>query len=875
MNESAVEAPIAVEPVARREIARRPGVWRNLLRYLLKRLLMLSLTVVTAVYITILIANFGGYVDEIVAGQIEESIGMSALSEPLRSMPAAQRQAVMKEAMVAAKDAAGLNDPFFLRTVRWLEDGLTLDWGLPRRWQAYFLTGRSPTVREVIVSNLARSLFVFGAANLLLFGASILLALYLNRRRGGLSDRLFILLSPLSSAPAWVYGILLTALFLQVFGFSPGGTFDSWEGGFRLSHIVILLRHLLLPFLAIFLAGLFQTVYSWRALFQVYGHEDYVEMAHARGLPAARIDRDYILRPVLPALLTRFALLITLLWQEIIALEYFFNVQGLGRLFYQALQAYDTPMIVAIVTTFAYLIAITVFLLDICYALVDPRVRVGGERRRVDRLHTAGSRWARLRSFFRLRGPKERRPPRNRFPLSLPNPTFDGVLRTAGRIAGTIGRLRRYPFAMLGLAIIMILAGVSVYTVVTIPVGEAISLWRGDDNVWDRHPRTARPAWVNLFRRDDLPPTITFDTRDENVDKQITELENGWVELSVPFTFAYNYADFPQEIVVDLEVDYVERGPHLTLAWLGPDGRERELTGFKPMPQDSYFVSRDHRLMRRLDSERPQQALFGDAQGATEEPLKGTYTLRLNALLFEPDTGVEATVTIIGQVHGLAGTDGQRRDLGIALLWGTPVALGVGLIAAVATSVGSMLIAAVGAWYGGAIDRAIQFLTEVTLILPFFPVSLMVFVMYSRSIVTILAVTVALTLFGTSVKAYRATFLQVRASPYIEAARAYGASNWRIVVRYLAPRILTVMIPRIIILVPGYVFLEATLAFLGVSDPLLPTWGKLVVSALAGVQSGSLHLVWVPLGMLFLTGLAFAMVGLALEDVFEPRQRKV
>jgi peptide/nickel transport system permease protein len=229
---------------------------------------------------------------------------------------------------------------------------------------------------------------------------------------------------------------------------------------------------------------------------------------------------------------------------------------------------------------------------------------------------------------------------------------------------------------------------------------------------------------------------------------------------------------------------------------------------------------------------------------------------------------------VIGQVFGPAGTDAQRRDLMIALLWGTPVALAFGLIAAFATSVGGMLMAALGAWYGGGVDRVVQFLTEVNLILPFFPVSLMVFVLYSKSIITILAVVVALTIFGSALKSYRAVFLQLRTAPYIEAARAYGASDLRIVLRYMVPRIITLLIPRVIILVPGYVFLEATLAFLGVTDPHLPTWGKLVVAALSyGVHSGAAHLVLAPLGVLFLTGFAFAMVGLALERVFEPKLR--
>ncbi|MCP4419167.1 MAG: ABC transporter permease [Chloroflexi bacterium] len=291
--------------------------------------------------------------------------------------------------------------------------------------------------------------------------------------------------------------------------------------------------------------------------------------------------------------------------------------------------------------------------------------------------------------------------------------------------------------------------------------------------------------------------------------------------------------------------------------------------------RESYFVSQDKRLQRRLRSDFPHQAIFLGSDGTAELPIPGTYTLRVDVFHFEPDSTLDVDVTILGQVHGLAGTDTQRRDLMLPLLWGTPIALTFGLIAAIATSVGGMFVAAIAAWYGGVVDRVIQFLTDVNLILPFFPVSLMIFILYSKSIITILAVTVALTIFGSSVKTYRATFLQVKNATYVEAARAYGASDWRIVVRYMIPKIMTVLLPKLIILVPSYVFLEATLAFLGVTDPILPTWGKLIVAALSyGIHRDAAHIVIAPLSLLFITGFAFAMVGIALEQVFDPRLRE-
>jgi peptide/nickel transport system permease protein len=866
------------------QIQRRSG-WRNVFLYTLRRTALLLVTVVTAVYLTIIIANFGGYVDTIIASRIEESVGFMMLGGWNSDLPPEERSAAAEQLILTMQDAAGLNDPFLLRTARWLGDALTLNWGEPEqgRW-TYQLSASDLEVRQIILENLSRTLLVFGLSNVLLFGFAVWFALVLSRRHGGRLDRIVILLSPISSAPAWVLGILIGVVLLRVFGFSPGGVIDAWPGEgdfqFQFRYILVVLRNLLIPFAAVFLAGFFQSAYIWRSFFQVYRNEDYVDLAQAKGLKNGRIDRNYVIRPALPALLTSFALLLAVLWQEMIALEVLFNVQGLGRLLVQALNAYDTPMIVAIVTTFAYLLAIIVFALDICYLLVDPRVRVGGELSQGSG-PAAKWNWRFWQWFTRRRQPTLRSlepfapAKKSVVPGFSPREVARGVAKFGREMAAIARNLWQYPSAVFGMLIIVALLGVSVYAVTTIPYSEAIALWRGDNEVWYRTPRDALPTWVNSFRLRDLPPTLSLSSAAGDVPMEEVDLAGDLTDVTIPFTFEYDYGDFPQEIILDIKTQFVEKGSHLTVTWIWPDGSERELTSFQPKLTDTYFVSRDDRLQRRLRSDFPQEALFLGPEGGATEPQPGTYTLLVQALHFEPEADIDVTFTLLGQVYGLAGTDSQRRDLMIALLWGTPIALGFGLIAAFATSVGGMLIAALGAWFGGWIDRTVQFLTEVNLILPFFPVALMVFVLYSRSIVTILAVTVALTLFGSAVKTYRAAFLQIRSEQYIQAAQVYGASNWRIVFHYMVPRIVTVLVPKLIVLVPSYVFLEATLAFLGITDPHLPTWGKLVVAALSyGVHTNSSHLVIFPLALLFLTGFAFAMLGIALERIFEPRLRE-
>ncbi|HRQ33162.1 MAG TPA: ABC transporter permease subunit, partial [Anaerolineales bacterium] len=123
----------------------------------------------------------------------------------------------------------------------------------------------------------------------------------------------------------------------------------------------------------------------------------------------------------------------------------------------------------------------------------------------------------------------------------------------------------------------------------------------------------------------------------------------------------------------------------------------------------------------------------------------------------------------------------------------------------------------------------------------------------------------------------RAIFLQSKEASYIEAARAYGASSGRIIFTYLIPRMIPLLIPSLVSSVPSFVFLEASLAVLGLGDPLLPTWGKVIndASSDGALYRGLYYWVLEPAVLLMFTGLGFAMFGFALDRIFNPRLRDI
>ena len=265
--------------------------------------------------------------------------------------------------------------------------------------------------------------------------------------------------------------------------------------------------------------------------------------------------------------------------------------------------------------------------------------------------------------------------------------------------------------------------------------------------------------------------------------------------------------------------------------------------------------------------------MFADPSADKPLALPGTYQLKIKAMTFEDGSDVDIELVLLGRVSGWAGTDHLRRNLVVPLFWGLPFALGFGLLGTTITTLIALVVAAAGVWFGGWVDDLIQRITEANMILPVLAVSILVFALYNINLWIILAVVIFLQAFSSPVKSFRAAFLQVKEAPYIEGARAYGASNTRIILKYMIPRIFPVLIPQIVNLIPSLVFMEATLGLFNVFDPRFPTWGRVIYAALTNSALWSGYQYWVlePLSLLLLTALGFSLFGFALERVLNPR----
>jgi peptide/nickel transport system permease protein len=350
-------------------------------RYLLLKAVMLGLTVMVGCYLIVLIVNMGGELDDVRRAEIRSAVGAAIFLDPSnRGIPATALKELVDETAELEFERLGLDRPFFpWRSLEYLFRALSLDLGIAEQLTSD--TG-SREVRRILAERLPATLLLFSTSSLLLFFLAIQMALFLSRRYGSLVDKVMVGMAPLSSAPGWFYGIFMILIFAAVLRILPwGGLVRVPPPKESFAYALSLLQHMILPVVSITIGAIFANVYRWRTFFLIYSSEDYVELAKAKGLSTRAIQRQYILRPTLPTIITSLMLILITAWQGQIILETVFNWPGLGRQFLAATNLNDTPVILGTLVIYGYLLAGTLFLLEFIYAVVDPRVRVAGGRR--------------------------------------------------------------------------------------------------------------------------------------------------------------------------------------------------------------------------------------------------------------------------------------------------------------------------------------------------------------------------------------------------------------------------------------------------------------------------------------------------------------
>jgi peptide/nickel transport system permease protein len=424
------------------------------------------------------------------------------------------------------------------------------------------------------------------------------------------------------------------------------------------------------------------------------------------------------------------------------------------------------------------------------------------------------------------------------------------------------------------------------YAVFSIPL-DSFRQWN-NPGYWIEYPKAAAPAWTNIGMK--LPEHII-----RNSDQAVVSSvhENGINVVTHTYTIEYNYDSYPTDFMVVYEVKYGQVPPVVQTDIIRPDGKDFRIyisalpSSISRTSQNDFYgrifstdrmITENLRLEKGLfkynqDESLPQIMLF--SQTNQEMVLKGKYQVKVRFYLFGSSDSVEKSGLVLGgRVYGLMGTDEFRRDLAIGILWGTPVALFIGLTVSIASIFIGLIYGVVAGYKGKRTDEGLMRINDLFYSLPTLPILVILSVTFGKSIFFITAFLVIFGWVGTA-KITRSLALQLKNLQYVEAAKLMGQSDIRTIFKHIIPQLLPLTFASIAIAVPSAILAEAALSFLGLGDPTIPTWGQILHEA-NSAQAAARGLWWwiIPPGlMIALTGLAFALMGNAIESTVNIKGR--
>ncbi len=230
-------------------------------------------------------------------------------------------------------------------------------------------------------------------------------------------------------------------------------------------------------------------------------------------------------------------------------------------------------------------------------------------------------------------------------------------------------------------------------------------------------------------------------------------------------------------------------------------------------------------------------------------------------------------LSLAGTAWGLLGTDSSGNDLLTRDLQGTGASLLVGLTAAVLGIGVGLIIGLLAGLVGGIIDEVLMRITDLFLTIPFLPLAIILVAIFRPGALTIIFIIAVFSWMGFA-RIIRSQVLTLKERPFIEAAKAAGAGSGRILGRHLFPNLVGLTYVNLALSVPGAILTYAALAFLGLGDPTVESWGKILNDNFSASATGDWWWVIPPGFAIAIVSLSFVLIGYALDEMFNPKLRR-
>ena len=325
---------------------------------------------------------FNAKMDKTLKGQIEEQVQKQMTSELMNSkkkFSAEERAKMYQERIQEQYETYHLDEPLMNRIFWRGWNTFTFEFGKATHMKSK-KTG-STQVYDILMEVVPRTLMLFLTASSINLILMIILGMKKAQKPGqALDNSTTIIAMARAGLPTWWLGLMLLMLFVYVIPIFPSGGLHSTpvpEGTW--ANFFDLLYHLALPLITLVLVGFWRGAYITRNLVLGTLQEDFIMSARARGLSERRVLYGHALRTAAPPLATMIVMTILATLGGSLIFEAIFNWPGMGRVYWEALQTNDIPVMLGNTALLTILYLFGIVFLDLIYGFLDPRIKVGGK----------------------------------------------------------------------------------------------------------------------------------------------------------------------------------------------------------------------------------------------------------------------------------------------------------------------------------------------------------------------------------------------------------------------------------------------------------------------------------------------------------------
>lgn len=293
-------------------------------------------------------------------------------------------------------------------------------------------------------------------------------------------------------------------------------------------------------------------------------------------------------------------------------------------------------------------------------------------------------------------------------------------------------------------------------------------------------------------------------------------------------------------------------------------------------------VSTSKETRESVGSLTPEETIF---------PTLGNYTFAVKVTFPKKENVTvyldNLNCILYGNSFGLLGTDNARpypQDQFSLLVYGSRVSLIVGILSAVFSTVIGLFVGLTAGYVGGIVDEGTMRIADLFLVLPTLPLFIVLIAVLKSTygLISMWNIIIVLTLFGWMgfARIVRSMAISLRERPFVEAAKAAGAGKFYIINKHIVPNVFALVYVTLATSVPGAIITEASLSWLGLGDPSIPSWGKMLydfnTSGIAVTKGLTDYWFWIfpPCISIAILATAFILVGFALDEILNPKLRE-